>query len=98
MWIKFTYINFRDGRRTSQPVAIEVANATKALNVATTIGNAGHVVDVKVVIKKPTDPMTICLNEKAQTVQNDHLVTDWDIKSFIWALKAGIQLNSNPTM
>ena len=86
MWIKFTYINFRDGRRTSQPVAIEVANASKALNVANTIGNADHVVDVKVVVKKPTDPMTIWLNEKAQTVQNGHLVSDW-------ALKAGIQLS-----
>ena len=92
MWIKFTYQNLRDGRRTSQPVAIEVSDATKALNVATTLSNVDHVVDVKVVVGKPTNPMTICLNEKAQTVQNDHLVSDWDIQSFIWAIKAGIQL------
>lgn len=92
MWIKFTYINQRDGRRTSQPVAIEVSDATKALMVSNTLSNADHVVDVKVVVSKPYDPMTICLNEKGQTVQNDHLVTDWDIQSFIWGIKSGIQL------
>ena len=93
MWIKFNYTNHRDGLRTSQKVVIEVADATKALSVATYLGNADHVKDVKVVIRKPKEDMeTIFINENGVMVRNEHLVSDWDLQTFVWAIKAGIRL------
>jgi hypothetical protein len=93
MWIKFNYHYTVDGRPATQKFAIEVADTTKALIVGNTLSNVDKITDAKVMLEMPTDMYTIYLNEKAETTRrSDHLVTHASLQSFIWTLKAGIDL------
>ena len=84
---------------TNIPVSIEQENAEKAMALANTIGNNAKIVGIPdVTTEKPSDRSTIVITKEGfVTSDTDHLVTNQDIQSFIWAIKAGIQMHRNLT-
>lgn len=76
------------------PMCIEQTDATNALALMTTLSNNDKVFDAMVTVIKPSaeDHETVVINPDGITIKNDHLVSNADIQSFIWALKAGIQM------
>ena len=98
MWIKFNFKTKQTGLAGSEipatvKFAIEVEEAENALNVANDFSNNNKVTDVKVMLNRPTDADTIYINKDGYTQSNSqHLVTNSDTQSFIWAIKAGISM------
>ena len=101
MWIKFN-LETTVGIGTSGGVhllkkdvhmCIEQETAEKALALANTLSNNSKVTDVKVVLNRPADMYTIYINKEGNTEsRSDHFVTNNDIQSFIWAIKAGLYM------
>ena len=94
MWIKF---NFKTedsyGNPTTVKFAIEVEKTENALIVNNYLGNNAKVTDTKVMLNQQADTSTIYINKEGHTVCNsDHLVTNADIQSFIWTIRAGISM------
>ena len=98
MWIKLNFKTKQTGYAGTEipatvKFAIEVEGSDNALAVANTLGNNDKVTDVKVMLKRPADMYTIYMNKEGRLESNSHhLVTNADIQSFIWALKAGISM------
>ncbi len=84
---------------TNIPVSIEQENAEKAMALANTIGNNDKIVGVPdVTTEKPSDRQTIVITKEGfVTSETSHLVSNQEIQSFVWAIKAGIQMHRNLT-
>ena len=101
MWIKFNLetvagIGTTGGAhplKRNVHFCIEQETADDALALGNTLSNNTKVTDVKVVLNRPVDMYTIYINKEGCTESNSaHLVTNNDIQSFIWAIKAGIYM------
>lgn len=101
MWIKFNFetvvgIGTTGGAhllKKEVKFAIEVQKPDRALIVGNDLSNNDKVKDVKVMLNRPVDMYTIYINKDGCTESNSqHLVTNADIQSFIWAIKAGISM------
>lgn len=103
MYVKFTF-NATIGIATSggvrplykkTPMCIEQDSADNALSLMTTLSNNDKVLDAKVVINKPKDEdkETIFITKDGYVEgYSDHLVSNADTQSFVWALKAGMTM------
>lgn len=82
-------------------ICIEQDNAERAMALANTIGNINKVVGVAdVTTEKPsnTGRDTIFIDKNGIVDSNsDHLVCNADVQSFVWTLKAGIQMGKYNT-
>lgn len=78
-------------------ICIEQENAEKAMALANTIGNIDKVVGVAdVTTEKPTDRKTVFIDQNGfVSSETDYLIQNADIQSFVWAIKAGIQMHRN---
>lgn len=102
MYVKFTFkamvgIGTAGGVRPlydNIPMCIEQEDASNALALMTTLSNNDKVFDAMVTVIKPSadDHKTVVIGPDGCTKKNDHLVSNADIQSFVWALKAGIQM------
>jgi hypothetical protein len=77
------------------PICIEQETSAKAMALANTIGNINRVVSIaSVTTEKPSGNDVIHMDRNGMVAsEDDHLVTNSDIQSFIWAIKAGIQMS-----
>ena len=94
MWIKFSF-KTKDsyGNPTNVKFAIEVQKLDNALAICNTFGNNPKVKDTEININRPADMDTVFINKEGNTEsRSDHLVTNNDIQSFIWTIKAGISM------
>lgn len=80
-------------------ICIEQDNAERAMALANTIGNINKVVGVAdVTTEKPSGRDVIHMDRNGMVAsEDDHLVTNSDIQTFIWAIKAGIQMGKYNT-
>lgn len=98
MWIKFNFRTKQAGTMGTEipstvKFAIEVEKPERALIVGNDLGNNSKVTDVKVMLNRPMDANTIYIDKEGYTQSNSqHLVTNSDTQSFIWAIKAGISM------
>ena len=76
------------------PMVIEQSDPNNAMALMTTLSNNDKVYDATVTVIKPSkdDKETIVIGMDGCTKQNDHLVSNNEVQSFVWALKAGMQM------
>lgn len=76
------------------PMVIEQSDPNNAMALMSTISNNDKVFDATVTVNKPSDDdkETIVIGTDGCTKQNEHLVSNNDVQSFVWALKAGMQM------
>ena len=101
MWIKFKFeatigIGTTGGAhliKNQVKFAIEVQKLDNALAICNTFGNNPKVKDTEININRPAGMDIVFINKDGNTEsRSDHLVTNADIQSFIWAIKAGISM------
>lgn len=99
MWVKLNFKSMLGIGSKSQPLhkltkfAIEVNGADAALAVANTLSNNPKCFDVKVVLNKPTDTDCVYIRKDGITEsESQHLITNNDLSSFVWTIKAGMQM------
>ncbi len=79
--------------KKSIPVCIEVEKPERAFIVSNDLSNNPKITDVKVMLNRPADESTIYIDKEGHTESGcGHLVTNNDIQSFIWAIRAGISM------
>ena len=75
-------------------MVIEQSDANNAMALMTTLSNNDKVFDATVTVIKPSDDdkETIVIGMDGCTKKNEHLVSNNEVQSFVWALKAGMQM------
>lgn len=102
VYVKFTFkamvgIGTSGGVRPlykNTPMCIEQSDPNSAMALMSTLSNNDKVFDAIVTVIEPgvDDKETIVIGMDGCTKKNGHLVSNNEVQSFVWALKAGMQM------